>query len=171
MELAVVIGLRHSMWKRESLYSVVKFRSLIIHFSLRHYDSVLHKRTQELKSCIFHRRDSEHILCLNDILQHWSYDVMVGWICAIYNAFLDNLPLKGSIVFGPSSGLELMKNGDEEGFIANGQLATAAYEMCVSNAQPSPQHRMTATSNAACQTFCLRVTNSHTKTLKRHFFI
>ena len=37
--------------------------------------------------------------------------------------------LKGNIVFGSSSGLELMKNGDREGLIPNGQLATAAYEM------------------------------------------
>ena len=39
--------------------------------------------------------------------------------------------LKGNIVFGSSSGLELMKNGDREGLIPNGQLATAAYEMLV----------------------------------------
>ena len=97
--------------------------------SLKNYDTILHERTRRLISCITLRQDSKSVVCLNDALQHWSYDVMVRIICVILGQSSSNMFLKGSMVFGPSSGLELMENGDKEGFVANGQLATAAYEM------------------------------------------
>ncbi|ETW79556.1 cytochrome P450 monooxygenase 23 [Heterobasidion irregulare TC 32-1] len=78
--------------------------------SLKEHKITLERRAFELVECIGMRHDGNGVVNLSQCLHHFAYDAM------------------GDIVFGNSSRLDLMKEGDPEGLITSGQSATIAFE-------------------------------------------
>jgi len=78
--------------------------------NLESYKTVLDRRTLELTECIMSRSQSG-LVNLATCIEHWSYDFM------------------GDFAFGPSSDLELMRDGDPLKLVEGGKLATIVFDV------------------------------------------
>ncbi|KAF8510473.1 cytochrome P450 [Hysterangium stoloniferum] len=78
--------------------------------NLEIFKTVLDKRTLQLTECILSRSQSG-LINLAECIEHWSYDFM------------------GDFVFGPSSDLELMRDGDPSKLVEGGKLATIVFDV------------------------------------------
>ncbi|KAI0030260.1 cytochrome P450 [Vararia minispora EC-137] len=75
------------------------------------FRQAIHRRTFQLMQVIQERCDTRGVVNLGEAIGHWTYDIM------------------GDVTFGASSQVELLENGDSEGLIRSGQLATTAFEI------------------------------------------
>ncbi|KAL0954060.1 hypothetical protein HGRIS_005210 [Hohenbuehelia grisea] len=75
------------------------------------YEVYALERCVELIACVSRRAKARGVCNLSEVIAHWTYDLM------------------GDVVFGRSSDLNLMKNGDPRRLISSGQLATACFDI------------------------------------------
>ncbi|KAF7335623.1 Cytochrome P450 [Mycena venus] len=82
--------------------------------SIANFVPAVERRTQELIHCINRRQsqNKEKLFDLSKVFCHWAYDIMC------------------EMVFGGSNNLELMENGDADGLIHGGKMATIVLD-CV----------------------------------------
>ncbi|KAH7917926.1 cytochrome P450 [Leucogyrophana mollusca] len=79
--------------------------------ALEGYWDFLTKRTEGLGAYIEEEASNGATIDLTDLFQRWTYDLM------------------GEVVFGDSSGLEILRDGDPHGFVKCGQMATKMFEI------------------------------------------
>jgi hypothetical protein len=91
----------------------------------------LEKRTYELLQCMERRQANsmDGTIDLSECFCHWAYDFMVSYLsCHCLQRRYNFMVPQGDMIFGGTTGFELMKNGDPMGLIAIGKRALWALD-------------------------------------------